>query len=315
MTVSAVNDAPIAITDAGTLAEDGAVHSFNVVGNDTDVDADTLVLTGTSVLSTSGIVAMAGGQVEFTPAHMFSGNAAISYTISDGHMSATGQLNVDVVSDTAPPVISSLTVTLGAGTIVAKAPIKVSWAATDAGVGVAQYIVQVSKDGGAFTAFYAGTATTKTALFAPGHAYQFRVRATDAAGNASAYQTASRRSALIVQSRGTGVNYRPSVWAYVKSASGSGDGYRYSSRKGASVSYAFTGREIVWVAPRNSRSGLASVYIDGVKVASVNLYSASSRTGQQVFKKVFSRSGRHTIKVVVAVNGRRVSLDAFMILR
>jgi large repetitive protein len=316
ITITAVNDAPIAVTDAGTLAEGGLVHSFNVLGNDTDVEEDTLSLTATSVSSATGTVAMVGGEVAFTPAHLFSGNAAIAYTISDGHAGTdTGVLNVTVVPDAVAPVVSSLNVTLGAGAIVAKAPIRVSWAATDVGVGVARYEVQLSKDGGAFAAFYTGTATTRTALFNPSHWLQFRVRAVDAAGNASAYLTVGRRSALIVQSRGTGVIYRPGPWTYVKSSSGSGQGYRYSSRRGASVSYTFTGREVVWVAPKNSRSGLANVYIDGVRVATVNLRSATNRNGQQVFKKVFSASGRHTIKVVVAVSGRRVNLDAFVVLK
>jgi hypothetical protein len=34
-----------------------------------------------------------------------------------------------------------------------------------------------------------------------------------------------------------------------------------------------------------------------------------------VFKKAFASYGRHTIKVVVASSGRRVNLDAFIVLR
>jgi hypothetical protein len=71
----------------------------------------------------------------------------------------------------------------------------------------------------------------------------------------------------------------------------------------------------VWVAAKNSRSGKAYVYVDGVKVASPSLYSPSSLSGQQVFKKVFAASGTHTIRIVVAESGRRASLDAFIVLK
>jgi hypothetical protein len=224
-------------------------------------------------------------------------------------------LNVTVAQDVLAPVISAFTVTIGSGSIVSRAPIRVSWAATDAGVGVASYQVQVSKDGGAFVAFYAGSGTTWTALFAASHAYVFRVRATDGAGNLSSYVTAGSRNPLFVQSRAAGLRYRPSLWTYVSASNGSVDGYRHSTRKGASASYTFTGREIVWVAPTSRGSGIAYVYIDGVKSATVNLYSATNRSGQQVYKHVFSVSGRHTIKIVVASSGKRVGVDAFLILR
>jgi len=105
------------------------------------------------------------------------------------------------------------------------------------------------------------------------------------------------------------------MWTYAGSRNGSPDGYRYSTTKGAAVSYLFTGREIVWVAPKSRGAGTANVYIDGVRMATVSLYSATSRNGQQVFKQVFSVSGRHTIKIVVASSGKRVGVDAFLILR
>jgi hypothetical protein len=298
------------------MGEGGSMQSFDVLANDTDGDDDTLTLDTATVLSTSGIAAVSGGEIDFTPAALFLGNAAITYTMSDGHgHSDTGMLNVTVSEDVLAPVISSFTVTIGAASLVTRAPLRVSWAATDAGSGVASYQVQVSTDGGAFVAFYAGSGLTRTALFTASHGYVFRVRATDVAGNVSGYETSGSRNPLFVQSRNTHILYRPSMWTYVSSSNGSPDGVRYSTTKGAAVSYLFTGREIVWVAPKNSRAGTAYVYIDGVKKATVNLYSATGRNGQQVFKQVFLTSGRHTIKIVVASSGKRVGVDAFLILR
>jgi hypothetical protein len=260
---------------------------------------------------------MVGDELRYTPVHLFWGTAAITYTISDGHGgSDTGLLTVTVVRDLIAPVVALPVVTIGAGTIVSTVPLQVSWSATDTGgVGVQSYFVQVSRDGGAFTTFYAGAARGRTVYVVGAHGYVFRVRSTDAAGNVSAFVTVSSRNPLITQSRAASITYRPGAWSYVASSAGSGQGYRYSSRLGASVSFVFTGREVVWVAPRNNRSGTAYDYIDGVRVAAVSLYSVTSRSGQQVFKKVFATSGRHTITVVVAVSGRRVNLDAFIVLR
>jgi VCBS repeat-containing protein len=315
ITISPINDAPVAVDDTGTTAEGAAVRSFNVLANDTDLDGDTRSLSAVSILPASGIVAIVGGQVTYTPAAMFWGSAVITYTLSDGHgLTDTGVLTVTVARDMQAPAITSIGITLGAGAIAGRAPLRISWAATDVGgVGVASYDVQISKDGGPFNAFYSGSATTGTGLYLPRHAYVFRVRAVDGEGNVSAWRTSSARNPLITQSPGAGITYRPGPWTAVTTTTA--QNYTWSSVKGASVSYVFNGREIVWVAPKNVQSGLASVYVDGVKVATVNLYSATSSLGQQVFKKVFSGYGRHTIKVVVAVSGKRVNLDAFIVLR
>ena len=46
ITVTAVNDNPVANADTATTAEDVALNNINVLGNDTDVDGDTLSVTG-----------------------------------------------------------------------------------------------------------------------------------------------------------------------------------------------------------------------------------------------------------------------------
>ena len=44
ITVTAVNDAPVAVADALTVIEDAAVTNTDVIANDTDVESDTLTL-------------------------------------------------------------------------------------------------------------------------------------------------------------------------------------------------------------------------------------------------------------------------------
>ena len=84
----------------------------------------------------------------------------------------------------------------------------------------------------------------------------------------------------------------------------------YSSRKGASASFQYTGYGVAWVTEKNYNRGTATVYLDGVKVSSVNLHNAaiSSEIGAARFNNSY---GTHTIKIVVASG--RVDVDAFLV--
>ena len=71
--------------------EDTAVTytAAQLIGNDTDVDGDTLTIA--SVTSGTGGTAVlnANGTVTFTPAANFNGAASFTYTVSDGTATAT----------------------------------------------------------------------------------------------------------------------------------------------------------------------------------------------------------------------------------
>ena len=105
MTVTAVNDAPVAVEDELTVIEDADLTSKNVIENDTDVDQDTLTLTEVSYTG-DGIVAVNsdGVSVDYTPAADYDGTETITYTVSDGTLSTTGILTVTVtaVNDNVP---------------------------------------------------------------------------------------------------------------------------------------------------------------------------------------------------------------------
>jgi hypothetical protein len=113
----AVNDAPVAGTDPVTTAEDTpvAIAAATLLGNDTDVDGDTLSLTAVAATaSTHGTVDLAGGTVTYTPAANYNGAADFTYTVTDGHGgNATGTVNVTVtpVADVPVAVDDSASVT------------------------------------------------------------------------------------------------------------------------------------------------------------------------------------------------------------
>ena len=84
--VAAVNDAPVADDDTLAATEDTPVTytAAQLLGNDTDVDGDTLSIA--SVTSGTGGTAVlnANGTVTFTPDANFNGAASFSYTVTDG---------------------------------------------------------------------------------------------------------------------------------------------------------------------------------------------------------------------------------------
>ncbi|MEO0939724.1 MAG: cadherin-like domain-containing protein [Pseudomonadota bacterium] len=82
--VGAVNDGPVAADDTAETDEDTPV-TIDVLANDTDLDGDTLEITGATVPAEQGMVEIVGTELVFTPAENFNGEATISYTISDGH--------------------------------------------------------------------------------------------------------------------------------------------------------------------------------------------------------------------------------------
>jgi len=85
VTVTPVNDAPVAVDDTATTPEDTAVL-VDLRGNDTDVDNtnDELTISDISVPADQGTFVDNGdGTILFTPAAGFIGEATISYTVSD----------------------------------------------------------------------------------------------------------------------------------------------------------------------------------------------------------------------------------------
>src|SRR5438445_632995 len=104
VTVSAVNDPPVAVDDAANTAEDVPV-TISALDNDSDVDGDSLTIT--SVSATNGTAVIVGGtNVLFTPAANFNGTATIGYTISDGNGGTTSALITVTVSPVNDPPVA-----------------------------------------------------------------------------------------------------------------------------------------------------------------------------------------------------------------
>ncbi len=115
VTVTCVDDAPVALADSPTVVEDSGANTIDVLANDTDIDGGTKLVTlvGTA---TNGTTAIGGGgaNVSYTPTGNYCGADSFSYTITGGS-SATVSVTVTCVDDAPTAVADSPTVVEDSG--------------------------------------------------------------------------------------------------------------------------------------------------------------------------------------------------------
>jgi VCBS repeat-containing protein len=113
ITVTAVNDAPVAAGDAFSTAEDTVltVAAPGVLGNDADPDGDPLTAVLVTGPSHGSLALNANGSFSYTPAADFTGSDSFSYRASDGTLTS----NVATVAITVTAVNDAPTVTVAAG--------------------------------------------------------------------------------------------------------------------------------------------------------------------------------------------------------
>ena len=107
VTVTSVNDAPVANADSATVVEDGNVN-VSVLGNDTDADGDTLTVTSVTQGAHGAVVINPDKTVKYTPAANYSGPDTFTYTASDGNGgTATGTVTITVTSVNDAPMANA----------------------------------------------------------------------------------------------------------------------------------------------------------------------------------------------------------------
>jgi VCBS repeat-containing protein len=105
ITITGVNDAPVAADDSASTPEDIAVTITPLV-SDSDLDGDSLTIT-TATATNGTVVIMGGTNLLFTPAPDFNGTATVTYSISDsngGSASATVTVTVTPIQQEGKPV-------------------------------------------------------------------------------------------------------------------------------------------------------------------------------------------------------------------
>ncbi|MGE5518197.1 MAG: tandem-95 repeat protein [Bacteroidota bacterium] len=104
-------------TDTIATAEDHSVtlKAATLLANDTDVEGDTLTITGVGNASHGTVSLDANGNVVFTPDANYHGTATFQYTVSDGHGGTdTATVTLQVTSENDAPVVSMVTGGTGA---------------------------------------------------------------------------------------------------------------------------------------------------------------------------------------------------------
>lgn len=194
-------------------------------------------------------------------------------------------------------------------------PVKVLWSGKDNGSGIVRYELQQAINDGAYYAVSLPTpmASSITRSFVADKIYRFRVRAQDKAGNWSTWMQSS------FSLRDNNELIRTNVpWTQVAGTSYSSyyeSNVRYHNATGSYAYLDFTGRDVAWIAHKAPNRGKAEVWIDGAKVATVDLYSSTTQLRQVVFRKYWASSGGHTIQVKLlgtknsSSTGTRVDID------
>ncbi|WP_423249223.1 tandem-95 repeat protein [Vibrio parahaemolyticus] len=95
VTVTPVNDSPVAVDDTVSTQEDTVVI-IDVLPNDSDVDGDKLSIQSASVPEAQGKVEIVDGKLVFTPAENFNGDAEITSTVTDGELTDEAKVTVTV---------------------------------------------------------------------------------------------------------------------------------------------------------------------------------------------------------------------------
>ena len=112
ITVTAVNDAPVAVNDSYSTNEDTplTIAAPGVLANDTDVDSATLTAVAGQRPGHGTLTLNADGSFTYTPAANFNGSDSFTYKANDGSLdsnTATVTITINAVNDA--PVASPTT--------------------------------------------------------------------------------------------------------------------------------------------------------------------------------------------------------------
>ncbi len=231
---------------------------------------------------------------------------------------ATGS---SVPVDSAPP-----TITFAPAAILRKAttishgriPMLVRWAATDPS-GVCSYHVERSVAGDPWTTVALKKPTSRSKQISPrpsAASIRYRVSATDCVGNTSSFTTGPAGVLSAVQDTSGRISYTR-AWKRASAGQAYGNTIHVVSRAGATARFTFTGRQVAWAASRLPGRGVARIYLDGERVATVNLHSSTKMHRRIVFARVWSNSAEHRLTIVCAgtAGHPKVDVDAILTVR
>jgi hypothetical protein len=260
---------------------------------------------------------------------------ATTETLSAGEHSITA-VATDAAGNTAPPSAPlvlrvdsaapstrapSARIDTARGLSKTAVPIRLTWSAADSPGPVTAFDLEESRDGGAWSAplpLPSPDATAKARMLEPGgRGFRYRVRAEDAAGNVSGWQSSPTFRVQAYQESSVSIAY-DGRWSTHRDEAAFGGAARSSSSAGATARLTFSGSSVGLVAAVGPAEGRAQVSLDGAPVATVDLYAPSGAVRDIPFATDVG-AGRHVLEIRVlaranaASAGTRVDLDAFVV--
>lgn len=218
------------------------------------------------------------------------------------------------------PTVSAPRASFVAGTSgQTKVTVRLSWDASPS-PDVVAYDLQYSQDSGTWTgvSLASRAALTADAVLASGSYYRFRLRATDVAGTVGDWVTSASRRLGKAQETATSLTYS-GTWSSQLYLAGASKSYiKKTAVGGNSVRYAFSGSNVGVVTTLGPARGMAELWLDGTKVASLDLYAATQQTARVVWASGVT-SGSHVLEVRVTgtrnalATAARVDVDAFVV--
>ncbi|MEV1051721.1 N-acetylmuramoyl-L-alanine amidase [Streptomyces sp. NPDC049887] len=254
------------------------------------------------------VAATTAGTATSAKATLAAGTRKVSVrAVHQSGRTATSAAATVVAETTAPTFSTKPSLALRTGTVNTTAvPLTLSWKATDtAALKEVRLTAPLAKTYGPST--YSAAHTAKS-----GAATTWSMTAHDQAGNTA---TAAVTGTPVILQETSAV--KTGTWTTKSSSSYLGGKSYSSSAKNASLSWTFTGRSAAWAVSRASSSGQAYVYVDGVKAATVDLKSSTTKYRDAIWTKTWTTSAKHTIKiVVVGTSGRpTITTDGLVYLK
>jgi hypothetical protein len=130
--------------------------------------------------------------------------------------------------------------------------------------------------------------------------------------------TTTAAKLTVVQEKSAAVSYA-GTWKRVALLGSSGGYVKYATAAGANATYTFTGSAAGIVVDTGPRRGKAEIWLDGTKVATLDLYSATRAKKFVIWAGPSIASGSHLLMLRVTgtknakATSTRVDLDAIVV--
>jgi len=110
ISISSVNDNPVAVDDAISVDEDSRLEGFRIIDNDSDIDGNTLTVTKTLIsnVSKGSVTVNTDGTIDYTPPANYNGLQYFEYKVCDNgtpSLCDTGKVEITVNSVNDKPTL------------------------------------------------------------------------------------------------------------------------------------------------------------------------------------------------------------------